>query len=80
MPYLQNYIKKFGVRKCEANAIVTTPTVARNLVREEIEKWLGPNSKERFADKRFAVKAEYEELLDETRLRGPIEEILGDEE
>lgn len=23
MPYVQEYIKKFGIRKCEANAIVT---------------------------------------------------------
>ncbi len=80
LPYLQSYIKKYGVRKCEANAVVTTPRKAMDLVRNEIEKWLGPDSKERFASKRFAVKVEYEELLDETNLRGPIEQILGENE
>jgi hypothetical protein len=79
MSYLQNYIKEFGVRKCEANAIVTTPDKADGLVRDEIERWLGSDSKERFAAKRFAVKVEYEELLDETNLREPIEQILGED-
>lgn len=79
MDYLQSYIKKFGVRKCEANAIVTTPDKAEDLVRDEIEKWLGAGAKERFAAKRFAVQVEYEELLDETSLRGPIEQILGED-
>lgn len=80
LPYLQNYIAQFGVRKCEANAVVTTPAIAQQLVRDEIEKWLGSNAKERFASKRFAVKAEYEELLDETRLREPIEQILKEDQ
>jgi hypothetical protein len=79
MPYLQKYVKKYGVRKCEANAVVTTPRVAQKLVRDEIEKWLGPDSAERFASKRFAVEAEYAELLDETHLREPIERILGED-
>lgn len=79
LPYLQNYIKQFGVRKCEANAVVTTPEIAQQLVRDEIEKWLGSKAKDRFASKRFAVKAEYEELLDETRLREPIEQILKED-
>lgn len=79
MAYLQDYINKYGVRKCEANAIVTTPDDARQLVRNEIERWLGPNSRERFENKRFAVEVEYQELLDETALREPMENILNDE-
>lgn len=79
LPYLQSYVQKYGVRKCEANAVVTTPQKAMDLVRDEIEKWLGPDSKERFASKRFAVQVEYEELLDETKLREPIEAILGED-
>lgn len=80
MPYLQQYVQDYGVRKCESNALVTTPRIAEDVVRSEIEKWLGPDAKERFATKRFAIEVEYQELLDESRLREPLEEILGDEE
>lgn len=79
LEYLQSYIKQFGVRKCEANAIVTTPQNAERLVRDEIERWLGPDSRDRFANKRFLVETEYQELLDETGLREPIEQILGED-
>lgn len=79
LPYLQNYINQFGVRKCEANAVVTTPETAIQLVIDEIESWVGPDAKERFASKRFAVKAEYEELLDETRLREAIEQVTRED-
>ncbi len=79
MSYLQNYIKEFGVRKCEANAIVTTPDKAEGLVRDEIERWLGPDSRERFERKRFEVKVEYQELLDEAQLREPIEQVIGED-
>lgn len=80
MPYLQQYIKDYGIRKCESNALVTTPGIAESVVRDEIERWLGPDAKERFATKRFAIEVEYQELLDETSLRGPMEAILGDDE
>lgn len=78
LPYLQSYIKEFGVRKCEANAIVTTPAKAEQLVRGEIEKWLGEEARDRFAHKRFLVQVEYEELLSETKLRDIIEPIIGE--
>ena len=48
LPYVQNYLKQIGARKCEANAIVTTPDKARQLVRDEIESWLGKGAKDRF--------------------------------
>lgn len=78
LPYLQDYISKYGVRKCEANAVVTTPATAIRLVRDEIEKWLGPEATERFASKRFAVEVEYQDLLDETRLREPLERVINE--
>ena len=34
--YVQDYIGKFGVRKCEANALVVEPDVGRQLVRAAI--------------------------------------------
>jgi hypothetical protein len=34
--YVQNYIRRFGVRKCEANALVVAPDVGRDLCRRTI--------------------------------------------
>lgn len=48
MPYVQEYLKKFGERKCEANAIVPIPDVARSFVEEEIKKWIGEDALDRF--------------------------------
>lgn len=43
-PYVQNYINKFGVRKVEANALVTRPEAGRQLCREAINKYLTHDS------------------------------------
>lgn len=49
LPYVQDYIKKIGVRKCEANAIVVDPQGARDLVQGTIEEYLGEGALGRFA-------------------------------
>jgi len=36
--YVREYIKQFGVRKCEANALVVEPEIGRDLCREAILK------------------------------------------
>lgn len=77
LPYVKTYLKTVGKRKCEANAIVTTPEKAKQLVRGEIESWLGKDAKNRFAAKREKVRKEYQQLLDETGLQEPIEEFLN---
>ena len=79
LPYVQNYLKKIGARKCEANAIVTTPDKAKRLVRDEIESWIGVGAKNRFAEKRKEVKNEYQDLLEETGLIVPINKVLDNE-
>jgi hypothetical protein len=38
--YVQNYIREFGARKCEANALVVVPQMGRQLVRDAIMKYL----------------------------------------
>jgi hypothetical protein len=77
LPYLQEYLNKVGVRKCEANAIVTTPDKAEELFRGEIERWLGKGARERFALKRKEVRDEYDELLKKSKLESPIKKFLG---
>lgn len=79
LPYVQKYLKTIGERKCEANAVVTTPDKAETLVIEEIEKWLGKEALHRFAKKREKVRQEYLETLEETGLREPIEKVLYEE-
>ncbi len=46
--YVQNYIGEFGVRKCEANALVVVPKKARQLCRDAIESYLDVNAEQRF--------------------------------
>lgn len=77
LPYVQKYLKKIGARKCEANAIVTTPDKARALVRSEIESWLGKGAKARFSKKREEVRSQYASVLEETGLAKPIQRILN---
>jgi hypothetical protein len=67
LPYVQRYLREYGPRKCEANAVVTTPDAARDLVREAIESIVG-DALPRFAEKRRLVEARYAELLEQTKL------------
>jgi len=40
LPYVQDYLQKYGARKCESNVMITTPAIARQLLRTAIEKYL----------------------------------------
>lgn len=48
MTYMQDYIKNYGVRKCEANALVVRPEQGRDLCRSAIERYLGSDAINRF--------------------------------
>lgn len=76
MPYMQQYLRTVGVRKCEANAIVVLPEVAQNLVRAAIEKYLGEDAADRFKKKRRAVINELNDFLEETESNELIEQIF----
>lgn len=77
MDYMQNYLKEYGVRKCEANAIVTMPQESRKLVEGAIIKYLGTDAQERFRAKRMEVKARFEDFLDKTKLGDKIIEVIN---
>lgn len=64
MTYVQEYLSKIGERKCEANAIIVLPDIAQNLVRENIERYIGSEAKTRFKEKRAEVKEELETFLE----------------
>lgn len=79
LPYVQEYLSEIGERKCEANAIVTTPDKAEELIRQEIERWLGEDALDRFQAKRNKVRKEYQQVLKETGLEDPIRNFLENE-
>lgn len=76
MPYVQQYIKTIGKRKCEANAIVTQVEAARQLVREAIESFLGKGARRRFQLKRDAIKKELEKFLKDNNVDDTLEQLL----
>lgn len=62
MAYVQDYIKEFGARKCEANAIVIIPEVARKFVDDIIKSYLGKDAEKRFLAKRQAIRDEVQKF------------------
>ena len=76
MQYVQDYLNNIGEKKCEANAIVTIPNQARNLVRLVIEKYLNEDAISRFEEKRQAVRDEFEFFLNKTGLDDSIDKAL----
>lgn len=77
MSYVQEYLETIGERKCEANAIVTMPTEARELVRNAIEKYLGSGAINRFEIKRQEVRDEFNEFMGASGLDQQIEDGLN---
>jgi hypothetical protein len=47
-PYVQDYLARFGERKCEANALVVRPDAGRQLCREAILKYLSEDAPKRY--------------------------------
>jgi len=76
MPYVQEYIKKIGVRKCEANAIVIIPKIARKFVDFTIKRYLGMDAEERFLAKRQAIKDEVQNFREKTGLDKSLREAI----
>lgn len=76
LPYVQEYLKQFGSRKCEANALVVRPREARELCRGAIEKYLGPDALDRFERKRNAVRKELRSFRRRTGLDKSVKKAL----
>lgn len=80
LPYVQEYVKTIGVRKCEANVLVTTPKIGRQLCEEAIQKYLGPDAPERFRVKREEADKKYAAELERTGIGAIVEKLLKDEQ
>ena len=72
LPYVQNYLYRHGVRKCEANALVTRPEAGRKLCEDAILRHLHKAIGE------APVLAEYDQMLEEPRaeLESRLKEVL----
>ena len=68
--HIQEYIAKYGARKCEANAVVIVPELGRKMLQDSIDSFIGVN----------AYK-DYEAVIYERRLEAKrqIEEIINNE-
>lgn len=81
MPYLQDYLKSIGERKCEANSIVIRPREAEALCLAAILKYLGDDAPDRFRKKRERVRREYNAFLKNSGLKDAVDsamEIISD--
>jgi len=76
MPYVKEYISQFGVRKCEANAIVPMPKQARVLVESAIIGYLGEDSLKRFEKKRQDVYKIVQEFRDKTGMTKALQKAI----
>jgi hypothetical protein len=68
-PYVQDYLKRFGVRKVEANALVVRPEAGRELCRQAILKYV-PSTAVADYDKRLAAIREELRLAILARIAG----------
>ena len=61
--YVQDYIAEFGVRKCEANALVVEPEIGRRLCRDAILQYVPADAVERYKRKLDSVRKRLRQTL-----------------
>jgi hypothetical protein len=62
-PHVRRYLKEFGARKCEANALVTRPAAARALIETAIAKYVDPTAPEKFDEGLVAVRRDLKDEI-----------------
>lgn len=62
-PYVQDYIKKYGVRKCEANALVVKHQAGRQLLTDTILKYIDLEQIHEYEQRLAIEQAKVRELL-----------------
>lgn len=76
MPYVQDYLKKYGTRKCEANALVVKPNEGKELCKQVIEKHLGEDAQDRFQERRDEIIQIVSEFRERTGLDESIQKAI----
>jgi hypothetical protein len=71
VPFVQEYLRAFGSRKCEANALVTRPKAGRQLCRDAIQRYVAEDAPEHYHARlgpiREQVRVQIVRLLTEGR-------------
>jgi hypothetical protein len=62
-PWVREYIEKYGVRKCEANALVIRPDMGRDLCRDAVVGYLGVDALERFKKREDFIRTAVWKML-----------------
>lgn len=75
LDYLQEYLREFGVRKCEANALVRTPEPGKDLCKSAIEAYLGTDALDRFRAREKANEARILDAKEERAIDVKLAEI-----
>ena len=76
MPSVKEYMSTYGIRKCEANAIIPMPKIAREFVEDAIIKFVGDDALNRFKEKRQKVIDELNEFKEKTGLQDALQKAL----
>ena len=61
--YVRDYIQQFGVRKCEANALVVVPEVGRELCRDAILEFVPAEAPARYRRKLDRERAKLRQAI-----------------
>jgi hypothetical protein len=62
--YVQNYLREYGVRKVESDALLKTPEAGRELCRQAILKYVPASATRRYQKKLIPVRTELRRELD----------------
>lgn len=76
--YVKNYIEKYGVRKCEANAILPIRDFAKQDCEEAIQKYLGTNPHENYEKEMSKTRKEIKAMLKTINYKERIQEIMNE--
>lgn len=63
-PHVQTYLKTYGKRKCEANALVVRPSAGRQLCSDAIEKYLNIDCIQSYHESLMTYREEIKSLWD----------------
>ena len=75
-PIVIRYVRKYGIKKVEANALVVRPEQGRELCRKAVEKYLGEDAVDRFIAKKDEIREKFDELREETGVQEALEKAL----
>jgi hypothetical protein len=64
-PYVQDYLKKYGARKCEANSLVVAHQAGRQLLEDSIKKYITTDQVEKYKDTLKKEQAKVKAILQE---------------